>query len=100
MQRNCFLVVFFVLSVAWAPTVLAQPADLNYQPRVVLQQPLPAITDAPIVVADQAQVALNDLVIGVAVNGLARAYPVNQLTGPRREIINDRLGDLAIAATW
>jgi hypothetical protein len=34
------------------------------------------------------------------VEGKARAYPINMLTGPRREIINDELGGKAIAATW
>jgi hypothetical protein len=42
----------------------------------------------------------NELVLGVVVEGKARAYPINMLTGPRREIINDELGGKAIAATW
>ena len=41
-----------------------------------------------------------ELVLGVVVEGQARAYPINMLTGPRREIFNDRLGDQDIAATW
>ena len=41
-----------------------------------------------------------ELVLGVVVNGEARAYPLNVLTGPMREIINDTLGDTPIAATW
>ena len=32
--------------------------------------------------------------------GQARAYPINMLTGPSREIINDVLGGVPIAATW
>ena len=42
----------------------------------------------------------DELVLGVVVEGQARAYPINMLTGPRREIVNDRLGDVPIAATW
>ena len=42
----------------------------------------------------------NELVIGVEIDGQARAYPINQLTGPSREIINDVLAGTAIAATW
>jgi hypothetical protein len=34
------------------------------------------------------------------VKGESRADPINMLTGPQREIINDRLGGRAIAATW
>jgi hypothetical protein len=36
----------------------------------------------------------------VMINGESRAYPINMLTGPSREILNDRLGGTAIAATW
>ena len=46
------------------------------------------------------QVSDNELVLGVVVSGKARAYPLNMLTGPRREIINDKLGGRHIAATW
>ena len=42
----------------------------------------------------------DELVLGVVVNGEARAYPINTLNGPRREIINDELGGRSIAATW
>ena len=41
-----------------------------------------------------------ELVLGVVVGDEARAYPINQLTNPTREIINDTLGDRSIAATW
>jgi len=46
------------------------------------------------------QVTGKELVIGVVVDGKARAYPINMLTGPSREIINDVLGSRSIAATW
>jgi hypothetical protein len=38
------------------------------------------------------------LVIGVALDGEARAYPVQALN--RREMVNDRLGDTLLLATW
>jgi hypothetical protein len=64
--------------------------------------PMPAIVDAPVVRADRIKdrVSDNELVLGVVVGDEARAYPINMLTGPRREIINDTLGGRAIAATW
>ena len=71
-----------------------------YRPRQVLRKPIRPITDPPIVSADKAEIAPNELVIGVEVEGTARAYSINQLTGPQREIINDELGGSAIAATW
>jgi hypothetical protein len=46
------------------------------------------------------QINPTELVLGVTVNGQSRAYPINMLTGPQREIINDQLGGHAIAATW
>ena len=61
-----------------------------------------AIVDPKVVPADRAGevVADDELVLGVVVDGKARAYPINQLTNPTREIINDKLGGRAIAATW
>ena len=38
--------------------------------------------------------------LGVEVGGEARAYPINMLSGPNREILNDTLGGRPIAATW
>ena len=73
---------------------------LDYRPRKVLKKPIRPIIDPPIVSADQSGLADNDLIIGVKIDGLARAYPINQLTGPSREIINDELAGIAIAATW
>ncbi|HIF32955.1 MAG TPA: DUF3179 domain-containing protein [Planctomycetes bacterium] len=58
------------------------------------------ITEFPIVPANKAELEPNELVLGVVVNGKARAYPINMLTGPSREILNDQLGGAAIAATW
>lgn len=72
----------------------------RYEPRQVLRRPIRPITDPVIVAARETDTAGNELVIGVVVNGAARAYPINQLTGPQREIINDVLGGTAIAATW
>ena len=69
---------------------------------VAVVRPFPAIIDAPVITAEEVsdQVVDAELVLGVVVNGEARAYPINMLTGPSREIINDTLGNRAIAATW
>ena len=80
---------------------LAAASDpAGYNPRQVLRQPIRPITNPVTVTAGETDTAANELVIGVEVNGAARAYPINQLTGPQREIINDVLGGTAIAATW
>jgi len=73
-----------------------------FAPQTVIGRSMPAITDAPFVSAVEADGKIDDaeLVLGVVVNDQARAYPINMLTGPQREIINDVLGGRAIAATW
>jgi len=73
----------------------------EFRPQRVLA-PQPPIKDFPVVSAKEAagQLSEAELVLGVTVGGQSRAYPINMLTGPRREILNDTLGGHAIAATW
>lgn len=82
----------------WTAPATAQP---EFRPvRLLAQQSV--IRDVPILNASEVQDEVNDreLVLGVVFNGEARAYPINMLTGPQREIINDQLGGTSIAATW
>jgi len=74
----------------------------EFRPQTVIQRPFPAITQPSVMTAEQAasRIKPSELVLGVAVGDEARAYPINMLTGPSREIINDTLGGTAIAATW
>ena len=64
--------------------------------------PFPAIATPAHIPASEVtdEVGDSELILGVVVAGEARAYPINMLTGPQREIINDHLGGRAIAATW
>ena len=66
------------------------------------RRPRTAIVNAPVVAAKDVtdQVNGHELVLGVVIENQPRAYPINQLTGPSREIINDTLGGRPIAATW
>jgi hypothetical protein len=88
----------FLLMIQCAP---AQQAEREFKPRQVVAA-VRAITGARISKpADlHNQVGDSDLVIGLVIGGAARAYPINMLTGPQREIINDDLGGRSIAATW
>jgi hypothetical protein len=86
--------------------VEAQPNNQSgiarkFQPKT-LMTPRKAIVDAPFISADEVknQVSNSELVLGVVVEGQPRAYPINMLTGPAREIINDRIGQTDFAATW
>lgn len=79
----------------------AMPPPDDFQPMQVVR-PFAPITDAPFIGANEVadQVSDEELVLGVAIDDAARAYPINMLCGPSREIINDTLGNRAIAATW
>ena len=59
---------------------------------------IPAIDRPKFVAASQARLADGDRVLGVALNGIARAYPVRILNW--HEVVNDRVGDRAIAVTY
>ncbi len=98
-----------VIRVLAAVAVLAGSASIgrgqaptvdNYAPRTLIPVPIRPITNPTILSAADAEIGDNDLVIGVEIDGQARAYPINQLTGPSREIINDHLAGTPIAATW
>ena len=73
----------------------------EFRPRRVVPA-FPAIENAKTVEAKAVtdEVRADELVLGVVVDGEARAYPINQLTRPTREIINDEIRGHAIAATW
>ncbi len=98
----CFLGsgVALLVGAAFSP-LFAQQATSDFRPTRVLGQQ-PVITDVPVKSVPEMNGILNpsELVLGVTVGGKSRAYPINMLTGPRREILNDSLGGQAIAATW
>ena len=73
-----------------------------YDPQKLFSKPFDAIKqgDFEITTPDKVDFAPTDLVLGVVVNGESRAYTLSQLSGPEREIINDTLGNVPIAATW
>ena len=102
--RHCLLLAsaFSLSFLATAPSAFAQrKSERQFQPKRLLPVQR-AIKDAPSIAADQVRGQVGDtkLVLGVVVKGKAQAYPINMLTGPRREIINDTLGAQPIAATW
>ena len=82
-------------------SALAAAAAPEFKPRRVVKAFDP-ITNPEVVAVDKAGdfVRDNELILGVAIGDEARAYPINMLTRPMREIINDRLGGRSIAATW
>lgn len=83
---------------------LLQAEDPEFNPRIAIEHSFPPIVEPESVSAQQGEtdkwVRDDELVLGVVIDGAARAYPINTLNGPRREIINDELGGRSIAATW
>jgi len=81
--------------------VATTESDGAFNPMQVVP-PFDPIVDAPMMQAKEVndEVLPLELVLGLELNGSARAYPINMLTGPQREIINDTLGGIPIAATW
>jgi hypothetical protein len=61
---------------------------------------IPAIDNPNFLTATEAdsEYAPDELILGVAINGEARAYSVNLLS--RHEIVNDTVGGRKIAVTW
>ena len=99
MKCNPTALLFFLL----LTLLFAGAEEREFKPRVVIPRAFPAIVEPGAVSlkeADGTLVTDEELVLGVVVGNEARAYPINTLTGPRREIINDQLGGQAIAATW
>ena len=64
------------------------------------EEGFPLNIDPKIVNASEAEIEDADMVMGVVINGEARAYPVNYMNGPTNEIVNDMLGGQAIAPSW
>jgi hypothetical protein len=59
---------------------------------------IPAIDQPKFVRADQARLADGDRILGISLNGIARAYPVRILNW--HEVVNDRFGERAVAVTY
>ena len=89
------------LSLLFIATTAGGADDSEFDPIQVVRS-FPPIENAPFLPAAKVQdeVMADELVLGVVIGDEARAYPINMLTGPSREIINDKLGGRAIAATW
>lgn len=90
-----------VLSALLIPESRAQDVAAEFRPVRVVPA-FPPLSKFPVKPVKDAANLLNpaELVLGVTIGKESRAYPINMLTGPQREILNDRLGGRAIAATW
>ena len=57
-----------------------------------------AIFNPEFVTAEEAEIADDAWILGVEIEGQARAYSLNLLN--RHEVVNDQIGDKTFAAVW
>jgi hypothetical protein len=57
-----------------------------------------SVDDPQFVPADEAEIFGDAWVLGVAIDGQARAYSLNLLN--EHEVVNDRIGERSFAAVW
>jgi hypothetical protein len=57
-----------------------------------------SVDDPQFVSADEAEISDDAWVLGVVIDGQARAYSLNLLN--HHEVVNDRIGDHPFAAVW
>ena len=57
-----------------------------------------ALVEPNLVEADEAHLVDGVSVVGVTANGVSRAYPLYVLKN--HQVVNDRLGDVPLAASW
>lgn len=111
MKLRYALILLFLLAVqtAWAqsPMPVGKALLLEHEPEQYWRSSLsggpgkdgiPSIDNPRFVTADQAGLGSDDIVMGVYLDGQARAYPQNILVW--HEIVNDVIGDNNIAVTY
>jgi hypothetical protein len=70
------------------------PIEAVPRPPVVSGFKILSVAEAVGLVGDE------EWVLALEIDGEARAYPLNVLDGPEREVFNDELAGRAIVATW
>ncbi len=94
------VLVFFpaTLLAGWDFSRLSIPRD-EIQSGGPPKDGIPALTDAKFIPAARADfLRQDDQVLGVYLNGVARAYPTRILSW--HELVNDRFGDRAVLVSW
>jgi len=76
---------------------LVQPRP-GSAPKLVDMRVQPVPVDPPLVSADKAQLADDELVLGMADKGQAVAWPIRYLS--LFEVLNSRAGKIPVAPTW
>lgn len=85
-------------NVVAAPPASLPEIDLSQMYQLLGIDTIAPIYDPQFVPASRANIGDLDLVLGVEINGEAKAYPITPLI--RREMVNDVLGGVPILVTW
>ena len=107
MKTISLLTVFIFMTISYkssqgktrrADAVATIQGDTVYQ--VLQPDAIPAIRHPSFIQGKdaEAQMAKDEMVMGVLLNGEARAYSLWQLDA--HEIVNDQVGDIKFAVTW
>jgi hypothetical protein len=95
-SRTCFLIVSLGLMAASGPASADQPPAGVEQ--ILPRGAIPAIAEPRFVSAEDAVLSDDAWILGVLLDGQARAYSLNLLD--RHEVVNDRIGERDFAAVW
>jgi hypothetical protein len=92
-----------LIGCAWSAVAAQDPPPVDPDAPPGFKQMIPrgriaAVDEPQFVTALEAEIADDAWVLGVAIDGVARAYSLNLLN--HHEVVNDRIGDKAIAAVW
>lgn len=96
--------VILVVAALWGPASIQdsekvlEGIDEDEIIRVLGPDQIRSVDKPKFVAADEAEIDDDDWVIGVEIDGVARAYSTNILN--RHEIVNDTFGEKKIAVTW
>ena len=87
------------ITLLWQATAFAQTADLPEDfEQIIPRGRIAAINEPQYVKAAEADIADNEWVLGVLINGQARVYSLTLLNS--HEIVNDTIDSTAFAAVW
>jgi len=93
---------FIPLQMEMMPSRSVKHAIATDRQRRQLHDPLTPLAGFPIVTAKSAELQIHDedFVIGVELEGQARAYPINTMGKPESELLNDTLAGRPITVTF
>ncbi len=95
-SRLAFILTFVL---GLTPMLYSQAEDLpkGFE-QIIPRGRIAAISQPNFVAVGLANIADDSWVLGVVIDGQARAYSLNLLNS--HEVVNDRIGNIAFAAVW